>query len=416
MLTVLKSGTLIDGSGNPPVENISVVIEGDKITAVERENKVETPSGATIIDAAGMTIMPGLIDAHVHLTGNRTMDPSKWVNEPPQLRTIRAAADLKTFLEWGFTSVRDLGSSDGIFLRNAVNEGTITGPRIVTAYKLISQTAGHGDIHFVPEAWLEDIDGSSIIADGVDECRKAVRWLNRVGSDCIKICTTGGGGSEKDGPHQPQFTIEEIKAMTEEAHRVGKKVASHAQGLQGIKNAITGGVDTIEHGTYIDDECCEALAQSNKIMVPTLVNVKLYVALGAKSGMPDYALKKANESIKYKAGAIKRARSHGVKLALGSDTSGAYPARHGLNNVKSLQYYVEDCGMSPMEAIVSATKNAAEALDRSNLVGTVESGKLADLILVEGNPAKDITTLCNQDAIKMVMKGGNICVDRGVTK
>lgn len=412
-MIVIRGGAIIDGTGKDPIEDSEIVIEGNQITKIERHGSSELASNDRLIDATGFTVMPGLIDAHVHLIGGRSADPAKRLLEPPKLRTIRTVVDVKTLLEWGFTAVRDLGSSDGIYLKRAIDEGTIIGPRIMSAHKMLSQTAGHGDFHSVPESWLNDIDNFSIIVDGPDECRKATRSLARIGADCIKICTTGGGGSERDGPHQPQFTLEEIRAVTEEAHRVGKFVASHAQGLQGIKNALAGGVDTIEHGTYIDDETCEEMVRLNRILVPTIINVKLYVEQGGKYGMPEYALRKANISIQHKWKAIARASKIGVKIALGSDTSGTPPATHGVN-ARSLEIYVKECGMKPMEAILSATKNAACALNLEQSIGTIEQGKLADIILVKGDPLKDISLLSKQENIRMVIKDGQLAVARGL--
>ncbi|MFX0196527.1 MAG: amidohydrolase family protein [Candidatus Hodarchaeota archaeon] len=409
MKIIIKNGTLIDGTGEAPQPNTTVLIENSKIVDIGTD--VFIPADSQVIDATGKTIIPGLIDAHLHLMGIRTMNPIEWTLAPPALRATRATKDVQKLIESGFTAVRCAGSDLSVYLKKAIDEGTISGPRIVAAHQCITQTAGHGDTHELPIEWVTGPYGHGRIADGVDECRKAAREQIRVGAGVIKICSTGGVMSEKDSPTQAQFVDEEIAAITTEAHRVGIKVMSHAQSPEGIQNAVRNGVDTIEHAIYLDQETIELLKAKKTIVVPTFAIVNAIVTRGEEVGTPEYGLLKAKEAHKAHLESIKKAYQAGVKIALGTDYCGPSIIPHGENAVE-LEILVNQVGMTPMEAIVAATKIGSEALGLEKDIGTLEKGKKADLLIVEGNPLEDISILQNKDKILVVMKDGQIAMDR----
>jgi len=280
----LSGGKLIDGNGGAPVENTVVVIRGKRIEAVGRVETVRVPQGAEVIDVTGKTVMPGLIDAHLHLLGIRSMSQVTWLIDPPHLRGMRAVMDAWRLVDAGFTTVRDCGGMLAIYLKGAVEEGSIIGPRIVAAGLAVSQTAGHADWHFVPREWNERLMLGRL-ADGVAEVRKAAREQLREGADFLKIMTTGGVMSEKDEPTASQFSMEEIRAFVEEAHNAGVKTATHAQGTQGIKNALLADIDSVEHGFYLDDECIELMLKQGSFLVPTLAIVESIVTRGGEAGV-----------------------------------------------------------------------------------------------------------------------------------
>ncbi|MGB9867603.1 MAG: amidohydrolase family protein [Bacillota bacterium] len=396
-------GRVIDGTGRPPFQG-TVVIDDDKIEQVAPDGAVQIPCDATVIDAGSGTILPGLIDAHLHLMGVRSMNPLMWVVEPLPVRVARAVRDCADLLNAGFTSVRDAGGL-GVYLKRVIGEGEIPGPRIVSPNKVLSQTGGHGDVHFLPMDFVQQ-HGFSRICDGVDECRKAAREQFREGADYIKICTTGGVMSEKDKPGSSQFTVEEVAAIVEEARRVGAFVASHAQGTEGINTALRAGVKTIEHGFYINEESIELMLKNDCIMVPTLAIAHRIVTVGEKFGVPEYGIRKAREAHKAHREAVQRAKAAGVKVAMGTDFTGGPMLPFG-ENAMELELFVE-LGFTPMEAIVSATKIGAQAIGMGDKLGTLEAGKLADLIVVNGDPLADISCLKNPNNVRVVVKGGKV--------
>ena len=413
---VLKGGVLIDGTGKSPQENAIVVIKGSKIVAIGDEGDVEIPSDSNIIPVNGNTIMPGLIDAHIHLSGTRSPDMTEWILETdPALRAIRIAADAKTLLQSGYTAVRCCGSKITIALKRAIEEGTVLGPRIMAARQMITRTGGH-ERHSVPINWLKEV-GLTRLADGIDDCRLAVREQLREGADFIKICT-GVWGESKRFPHaSADYSIDEIKVMVEEAHRTGVSVASHALGKEGITNAVVAGVNTIEHGRELDEEICQIMIKNNVILVPTLAATTL--KLEDRVTETDPKFKALYESDKWKQlnyetyNSVKIAHASGVKIAAGSDITGTplfggYPM--GKNAIE-LEYLVQ-CGLSPMEALMAATKIGAEVMGQIDQFGTVESGKLADILVINGNPLEDIRLLQDSNAINMVIKNGDIVLDR----
>lgn len=411
----LVNGRIIDGTGRPVIEKGGVVIKDGIIIEVGEMDAIEIPKEAKVVDVKEKTIMPGLIDAHIHLTGLRTGD---FIREPlltPYATLVaRAIRDLEALINAGFTTMGDAGSIIALQLKRAEREGTIISPRIVAAGYTLSQTFGHGDQHFLP---IEYVDArttkmpaplSSLICDGVDECRKAARYALRAGADFIKIMATGGVMSEKDRPEYTQFTLEEIEAIVEEARHAHRFVHAHAQGTEGIINALKAGVKVIAHGIFIDEEGMELAKKKNAVVVPTLSIIEQILMYGKELGIPEWGLRKSKEVHEIHIANIKKAYEAGVKIATGTDFLGGVKAfRYGDNSLE-LQLLVEKVGMSPMDAIIAVTRNAAEAVGLERKIGTLEKNKVADLIVVNGNPLEDIKVLRKPENIVIVMKEGKL--------
>ncbi len=408
---VLTNCYVFDGLGN--LFKGSVVVEGSRIVDVGSEGSVEVPKDAEVIDLGGMYLLPGLIDAHLHLIGMRTGD---FVKEPLltpyETFVARVVKDLEELIYSGFTTVGDAGSLIAVKIKQAVNEGTVVGPRIVAAGPTLSPTFGHGDTHYLP---IEYVDFrttkkltplASLICDGVDECRKAARYALREDADFIKIMATGGVLSQKDRPEYRQFTLEEIKAIVDEARAAGRFVHAHAQGTEGIKNAILGGVKVIAHAIYIDEECSALAKDLDVVVVPTLSIVNKILTIGSKIGIPEWGLRKAEEANKAHISNIRKAYRLGVKIATGTDFCGG-PLRMG-DNALEIKLLVESVGMEPKEALIAATRVAAEAVGLKDSVGTIEKGKIADLIAVSGNPLDNLDILMSKENIKLVVKEGRV--------
>lgn len=391
-MRVIECETLIDGVADRPHHDVAVGIEDGAITAIAERGELTGTE-----HAEHTVLMPGLIDAHCHLAGVRSMDPMEWATAEVPTMTARATADLRKLIAAGFTAVRDVGSATGFGLRQAVEEGEIPGPRIYTSGRSISQTGGHGDSHFLPYDWATDRVGLSTIADGPDECRKEARKRIRQGADCLKIMTTGGVLSQRDAPHQSQFTEREIRAMTEEAQRVEIPVASHAQGAPGIKRALENGVDTIEHGFYLDEECIDLLLETDGTLVPTLAIMHRLVTKGDEHGVPGWGLEKAREARKAHFESVRRAYESDVPIALGTDFIGPDLVPHGENALEA-ELYVEEIGMDEMEAIQAGTSVAARTVPDDS-IGRIAEGTCADLVALEKNPLEGIDALREIEAV-----------------
>ncbi|GAA0659183.1 metal-dependent hydrolase family protein [Salarchaeum japonicum] len=391
-MVVIDCGVLVDGRADDPLSDARIVVEDETIAAVGTQEDVNAPDGHDHVSHPDATVIPGLIDAHVHLQGSRSMNPMDWVTDGDALCAARATADLRDLLAAGFTSVRDVGSTTGLGLRGAVESGEIPGPRVYTSGKSISQTAGHGDSHSLPYDWAADAGlGISALADGPAECRKTARKQIREGVDSLKIMTTGGVLSERDAPDQSQFTEEEIAAMTEEAHRVNIPVASHAQGSAGIKSALRNGVDTIEHGFYVDDEAIDLLLSTDATFVPTLAIMHRIVEHGDEHGVPEHGLRKAREAYDAHRESVRKAYDAGVPIALGTDFLGPALVPHGENAMEA-ELFVNEIGMSEMEAIQAGTRVAARTVPDDDL-GTLEPGQRADIVVLDDNPLDDISAI-----------------------
>lgn len=405
------NATVFDGTDN--VFKGVVIVDSGKITEVTRETKAEIPKDAQIIDLDGKFLMPGLIDAHLHLVGMRTGD---FVKEPLvtpyETFVARATSDLFKLLMAGYTTIGDAGGLIAAKLKPAIEEGSICGPRIIAAGLPLSPTFGHGDTHYLPVEWVDYRSSKklrplmTLICDGPDECRKAARYALREDADFIKIMATGGVLSQKDKPDYRQFTLEEIKAIVDEARAAKRFVHAHAQGSEGIKNALLGGVKVIAHAIFIDDEGIELAIKNNAVLVPTFSIVQKLLEIGEKIGVPEWGLKKSREVYDAHVENIKKAYKRGVKIATGTDFVGGYFPM-GENSLE-ITLLIEKIGMTPIEALKAATSTAAEAVGLDNLTGRIAPGYAADIIIVRENPIENPKSLMNTENIVLVMKNGEI--------
>ncbi|HEY2977832.1 MAG TPA: amidohydrolase family protein [Burkholderiaceae bacterium] len=401
MTTAIRCGMLIDGTGTEPLRGATLLLEGDTITAIDRSGGA--PHDAEVIDAGHLTVMPGLIDCHVHLASQSSWGIQERLLTPYSLVIAHALNNARITLEAGFTSVRDAaGTPRGV--KAAVDQGLFPGPRMRIAVSALSQTGGHGDSTMPNGANIRpSIEMPSTVVDGVEGVRRAAREVLRAGADQIKVHTSGGVMSPNDEPGATGFSPDEIAALVYEARAAGKTVMAHAQATQGIKNAVLGGIDSIEHGIYLDEETVEAMKQRGTFFVPTLV-APLWVIRRAEkdpASVPPYALRKAKEVLADHQRSFRFAVERGVKIAMGTDT-GVGP--HG-TNAEELQRMVEG-GMTPMQAIVATTKSAAECSRISHLAGTLDVGKRADLLGVDGDPLADVSILQDKDKLALIIKDG----------
>jgi imidazolonepropionase-like amidohydrolase len=404
MTAAVTNCTLIDGLGRDPVRNATVVIEGERIASV---GTTDPPRDADVIDAGGRTVMPGLIDSHVHLYG-RVANLQERMLTPPSLQLFYGARNALRTLDAGITSVRDAGGSPAGF-RMAVERGLIPGPRMKVSIGALSQTGGHGDQTMPSGVNTGGLGGRgadwpNTLVDGADEIRRAVRQLLRAGADFIKLHATGGVMSPSDEPTHTQFTPDEIGVMVYEARAAGKTCMAHAQGTQGIRNAVLAGVESIEHGIYVDDECIAEMMKRGTFLVPTLVAplwVKRHAERAPGSVLPQ-SLRKTEEVTEDHKRNIAHAIASGVRVAMGTDSGVGH---HG-SNAEELQRMVE-AGMTPMQAIVASTKTASECIHMWAYVGTLEPGKYADLLVVDGDPLEDITLLQDKGRLALIMQGGH---------
>ena len=406
-MKAITGATLIDGTGRDPVTNASIVID-DEGRISEAGRLAALPADADVIDVGGRTVMPGLIDSHVHLFIDiRPMQDE--ASTPLTLKVFEAAANARATLDAGVTTVRDAGGAP-LGFKLAVERGLIPGPRTLISVLFLSQTGGHGDstlptgvrlsfgvpIGRVPE-WPENI------CDGPEEVCKATRSMLRAGADFIKMMTTGGVMSPTDEPDATQFTREEIAVMVHEAHAHGKTCMSHAQGAEGIRNAVECGVESIEHGVYLDEATAAEMARRGTFLVPTLQAALAVLRREEEnpgSVLPQ-SLRKVREVLEVHSNTTRMAIDMGVKVAMGTD---AGVGKHG-TNPEELRLLTEN-GMSPMQAIVAATKTASECVQMAGDIGTLEAGKLADLLVVDGDPLSDISVLEDRSKLLMIMQGG----------
>ena len=415
---LIENAVLVDGTGSSPVKDASILIDGERIEAVGRG--LDAPRGSKTIDAKGLTALPGLMDLHVHMAGEslgrriRLLDWSQ--TTPPALKLYHAVRNARLCLEAGFTTVRCIDIEEEIVwgpsLREAIELGIFSGPRILACAGQIKRSGNYpygSSATYVgmPEpfkpAWRP--------ADGPWECRRAVRECIANGADFIKFFATGSTGGAGVKHYWVLYTLEEIRAITDEAHRMERRCACHAHGAQGIKDAIIGGTDTIEHGTYLDDEGVKLMIEHGTYYVPTFTIHYNVVNMGEELKVPPFTIEKIRDTWEHSVPSVQKARRAGVKIACGTDSGGTW-APCG-ENARELELLVKFGGMTPMEAITAATKVSAEAIGRDEDLGTIEPNKLADIILVEGDPLKDIRLLQDASNVKMVIKGGKIEVNRG---
>jgi imidazolonepropionase-like amidohydrolase len=393
--TLIRAGHVLDVKTGKLADAQTIVVSGDTIQSIGPTASVAAQPGDTVIDLGGMTVLPGLIDVHTHLTMNPDFDPYHEVISTDAKEAINGVVNARTTLMAGFTSVRNVGAWGfvDVDLRDAVNSGQVPGPHMQVSGPLLGITGGHCDDNLLPAKYHATGDG---VADGIAAVQHKVRENIKYGADLIKICATGGVLSKGDDPQASQYTLEEMKAIVADAHRLGRKVAAHAHGAQGILWATEAGVDSIEHGSYINDEGIAAMKQHGTWLVPTLYLEDWMIEKGSLP--PFYHQKMVDVSAVAKSN-IKRAMQAGVKIALGTDAA-VYP--HGLN-AHELDVYVNQLGMAPLAALQTATINAADLMGWSAKTGTLEPGKWADIIAVEKNPLDDVRVLQN---VMFVMKGG----------
>jgi imidazolonepropionase-like amidohydrolase len=396
-VVAIKAAHMIDVVKGIMIDDAVVLIEGERITRAG--SRLAIPAGAHIIDLGGKTLLPGLIDMHTHLTWNpQDLNYSMIALSIPR-QALSGAKNARLTLNAGFTTVRNVGASaySDIALRDAINAGDVAGPRIAASGPALGISGGHcDDTMHAPEF---KISGEGV-ADGVEEAIKRTRQVIKYGADVIKICATGGVLSFGDDPRASQFTLEEMKTIVAEAHRLGRKVAAHAHGGDGIKLAVLAGVDSIEHASYVDDEAIKLMKAHKTYLVPTLYYGDWLIANAEAIRLPKPLLDKAKVVVPLARKNVAHAIREGVMVAFGTDAA-AYP--HGLN-AREFAIYVQ-AGMTPMQAIRSATVNAAGLLGWEDRVGAIETGRFADMIAVDGDPLKDVTEL---ERVKWVMKGGAI--------
>jgi imidazolonepropionase-like amidohydrolase len=395
----IRAGRVLDvRTGNYASDQI-IWIEGEKIRAIGKaaDIKKQLPAGARNIDLSSLTVLPGLIDAHTHLTGSpQTLGPARLRLSYPRMALL-GARNARVTLEAGFTTVRNLGAPgySDIALRDAIRAGDVAGPRILASGPILSITGGHGDESYLAPQFAASNEG---VANGVEAVTAKVRENIKYGADVIKFVATGGVLSEGDNPELAEFSLEEMKAIVETAHALGRKVAAHAHGALGIRYAVQAGVDSVEHGSYIGDAEIQLMKDRGTYLVPTVYLedwlLENYKTLGFTASM----IEKTNLVIPIARQHLSHAFKSGVKVAFGTDAA-VYP--HGLNAHEFAS--MVKMGLTPLNAIQAATANAADLIGWSDRVGTLEPGKFADMVAVEGDPVADVSVLEN---VRFVMKGG----------
>jgi imidazolonepropionase-like amidohydrolase len=412
-MKVLKNARLIDGSGAAPVEGTTIVLRDNRIEAVTARNQSDFPAEAEIIDVAGRTVLPGLIDCHDHMANHKYDLAHRWgIDEPQSMRHLRTAAVLRKTLAAGYTMIRDAGGLDSGF-KHAIEEGLIEGPRLVVSLAIISPIGGIGD-RVSPSGHSPLLDCGCIpndpllpdsVANTLADVRPVVRRMVRAGADVIKCATTGGASSRPGhGPRDGAFNLDEMHALVDEAHALDRRVMCHALGGRGLDIAIEAGADSIEHGCYLDEHPghLERMAERGIFFVPTLLVYEYH----RKSPQP-HVRERAQALYEHHIASIRKALDIGVKVVAGTDAGGhGHPANAG-----ELDCLVR-AGMMPMQALQAATGWAAECLGREDELGTVQPGKLADLVVVDGDPLADIALLRDPARIALVVKDGRIAANR----
>jgi imidazolonepropionase-like amidohydrolase len=401
---VVTADRMVDVLAGRVIEEPVVVITDGRIASVVGAGGARPviPEGARRIDLPGHTLMPGLIDMHVHLDLSPLYGPYEVLGFTDLFQTMMAPGHARDMLAAGFTTVRNVGSSrySDVALMQAIDEGRVTGPRIVPAAHSLSATGGHCDETFLPPEYHRPAPG---VGDGPQALRNRVREQRRNGAQVIKVCATGGVFSRNTEPGQQQLSEEELRAIAEEAHQWGLRVAAHAHGAAGIRAAVRAGIDTVEHASLIDAEGIRLARERGTYLVMDIFNTEYTQAHGAENGLPEDNLRKDREVAQIQRDNFRAAHRAGVRMAFGSD-AGVMPHGTAAGQFRVMTEY----GMTPMEAIQAATRNAAEALGRENDVGAIAAGRYGDLIAVDGDPIADIRQL---EDVDVVIKGGAVVAD-----
>ena len=387
------NGTVIVGNGRT-LERATVIVEGERIVKVAGGG-VGLPKGVQKIPLEGRTLLPGFIDCHVHLCMDGSPDPlASSVSESATIVALKAADSARRTVMAGVTSVRDMGGIHGIDLdlKRAINSGMVPGPRMLVSGRLICMTGGHG--------WQVGLE-----ADGADAVRKAAREQIKAGADIVKLMATGGVLTPAVEPGSEQFTETELTAGVEEAHKAGKMTATHAMGTNGILNALRAGIDSIEHGVYLNEECIDIMLKKDVAFIPTISALYNIESKGVEAGIPAFAVEKTLKVKPFHLESVRMALEAGVLVGMGTD-AGTPVNMHG-GNLGEVRLLVES-GFSPMKAIEAGTGIAARILGVEKDLGTIEEGKLADLVMVEGNPLDDVNLLVEEAGVRLVMVGGKL--------
>jgi imidazolonepropionase-like amidohydrolase len=398
--TLVRAGHLVDVRAGRVLNAQTLVVSGDRIVAVEPTAQVKEQPGDKVIDLGDATLLPGMIDVHTHLTDENNFDPYHELSTSVAKSALIGARNAKVTLQAGITTVRNVGAEGfaDVDLRDAINEGLIEGPHMQVSGPPLGITGGHMDNNLLPEKYHDVGEG---VADGIPAVQHMVRKNIKYGADLIKIGATGGVLSKGDDPQASQYTLEEMRAIVADAHRLGRKVAAHAHGAQGILWASEAGVDSIEHGTYMNDEDISMMKAKGTYFVPTAYLVDW---VNKNAHLPAFYEKKMHDVSAVEKANAKHAIAAGVKVAMGTDAA-VYP--HGLN-AHEFEVYVRDFGMTPVESLRTGTVNAADLMGWSDRVGSLDAGKWADAVAVKGNPLEDITVL--QHPV-FVMKSGVVYRD-----
>ena len=402
--TLLTNAFLVDCTGNEPREHASVVVEGERISEVRFGEPPPTGGYDKVIDCVGMTLMPGLTDAHVHVGAVDVNVLDQHREHPSNLVALMMARTLEDTLQQGFTTVRDAGGTDWSF-KAAVERGIVEGPRLLVSDRPLSQTGGHGDWRRATETQSPEIlcptaGMRSVVCDGVDEVRRAAREQLRLGADQIKVMASGGAMSPADELSATQYALEELTAAVEEAEAARTYVMAHAYNDESVRNCLKSGVRSIEHGNLIDEETAHLIARAGAYLVPTLVTYEALSEEGKSYNVPENVIRKIDEAHELGVRALRYAHEAGVRIASGSDLLGP------LQDRKARELEIKTQVLSPMKSLVSATKTNASLFGMEDEIGTIEEGKLADLLVVDGDPLENIAVLQKKSNLKLIMKGG----------
>jgi imidazolonepropionase-like amidohydrolase len=401
---LLTNALLLDCTGSEPRERASVAVEGERISEVRSGGPPPTGAYDTVIDCEGMTLLPGLTDAHVHIGAVEVNILDQHREHPANLVALMMAGILEDTLQSGFTTVRDAGGTDWSF-KAAIERGIVEGPRLLISDRPLSQTGGHGDWRRAtesqpPEIFCPTAGMRTVVCDGVDGVRRAAREQLRLGADQIKVMASGGAMSPADELAATQYAREELRAAVEVAEAARTYVMAHAYNDESVRNCLESGVRSIEHGNLIDEETAHLIARAGAYLVPTLVTYEALSEEGKGHGVPDNVIRKIDEAREVGIRALRYAHESGARIASGSDLLGP------LQDRKARELEIKTEVLSPMESLLSATKTNASLFGMQDEIGTLEEGKLADLLVVDGNPLEDIAVLQNKSDLKLIMKGG----------